>query len=123
MTKSRIWLGRALSAAPVLLLTVSAVMKVIQPTGFAEGMNHMGWPIGKAVGLAILELTCTAVYLVPRTSVLGAILLTGYLGGATATHVRVDDPFFLQPLLGAMLWGGLYLRDERLRALLPLVKQ
>lgn len=96
-------------------------MKVIQPAGFDEGMNHMGWQMGKVVGLAVLEMSCTVLYLVPRTSVLGAILLTGYLGGATATHVRVDDPYFIQPLLGAMLWGGLYFRDERLRALLPFV--
>lgn len=115
------WAAWGLSAAPVMLLTMSAMMKFVPPAGFDEGMKHMGWPMGKAVGLGMLELACTAVYLVPRTSVLGAILLTGYLGGATATHVRVDDPFFVQPLLGAMLWGGLYFRNERVRALLPLV--
>jgi hypothetical protein len=110
-----------MSAVPVLMLLVSAGMKFAQGPGLAEGFAHLGWPVSKAVGLGVLELVCTVVYLVPRTSVLGAILLTGYLGGATATHVRVDDAYFATPLLGALVWGGLYMRDERLRALLPFV--
>ena len=110
-----------MSAVPVLMLLVSAGMKLAQPPGLAEGFAHLGWPVSKAVGLGVLELVCTLIYLVPRTSVLGAILLTGYLGGATATHVRVDDAYFATPLLGALVWGGLYMRDERLRALLPFV--
>ena len=121
VSKTHLWIGRALSAGPLLLLFVSAAMKVVQPAGFDEGFAHLGWPMSKAVGLAVLEAACAVIYLIPRTSVLGAILLTGYLGGATATHVRVDDPYFATPLLGALLWGGLYLRDPRLQALLPLV--
>ena len=114
-------MSRALSAIPVFMLLMSATMKLVQPAGFDEGMAKMGWPLELAYGLAIVEIGCTVIYLIPRTAVLGAILLTGFLGGATATHVRVGDPFFIQPLLGAMLWGGLYLRDARLQALLPLV--
>jgi hypothetical protein len=110
-----------MSAVPVMMLLVSAGMKLAPAPGLAEGFAHWGWPMSKAVGLGLLELVCTLVYLVPRTSVLGAILLTGYLGGATATHVRVDDAYFATPLLGALVWGGLYMRDERLRALLPFV--
>ena len=115
------WASWAMSAVPVLMLLASAGMKLAQPAGLAEGFAHLGWPVSKAVGLGVLEIVCTIIYLVPRTSVLGAILLTAYLGGATATHVRVDDPYFATPLLGVLLWGGLYLRDERLRALLPFV--
>ncbi|MCC6537506.1 MAG: DoxX family protein [Bryobacterales bacterium] len=115
-----LWAGRILSILPVGLLTMSAVMKFVQPAGFADGMAHMGVPMPLAPALGVLELACTAIYLIPRTAVLGAILLTGYLGGAIMTHVRVGDPFILQFLLGAMLWGGLYFRDARVRALIPL---
>ncbi|MBI2690173.1 MAG: DoxX family protein [Acidobacteria bacterium] len=118
----RKWAGRALGAIPVLMMWMSAGMKFAQPPGLAEGFAHLGLPLSHALGLGLLEVTCTVVYLIPRTRVLGAILMTGFLGGATATHMRIGDPFFLQPLLGAMAWGGLYLRDERLRELLPLVK-
>lgn len=113
------WIGHILSILPCLLLLFSAAMKLLQPAGTAEGFAHLGVPLTQATGLGILELTCTAVYLVPRTSVLGAILLTGYLGGATVIHLRVGDPFFMQPLLGVLLWGGLFLREPRLRALIP----
>ncbi len=107
-----------MSAVPVLLMLMSAGMKVTRPAGFAEGFAHLGWPVELATGLAVLEVSCVVLYLVPRTALIGAILLTGYLGGATAAHVRVGDPFFVQPLLIAAAWGGLYLRDERARALL-----
>jgi hypothetical protein len=80
----------------------------------------LGYPESLARPLGIVELACTIIYLVPQTAVLGAILLTGYMGGAIATHVRVGDPYFVQIGMGVMLWLGLYLRDARLRALLPL---
>jgi hypothetical protein len=80
----------------------------------------MGFPLSLSSGLGILELSCTLLYVIPRTSVLGAILLTGYLGGATATTVRIGDPFYLPVLFGIMVWGGLFLRDPRLRSLIPL---
>ncbi len=118
---SKYKLGWALSILPCLLLLASGVMKFIQPTGFAEGFVHMGIPISHSVPLGILELTCTALYLFPRTAVLGAILLTGYMGGAIQTHVRVGDPFIAQFLFGVALWAGLYFREARIRALIPLI--
>ena len=119
----QIWIGRILSAVPVLMLFFSAAMKLAHPPALDEGFAHLELPISLALGLGILETACTVIYLIPRTSVLGAILLTGYLGGATLTHLRVGDPYFMQPLLGAMLWGGLYLRDSRLQALIPFVSR
>lgn len=89
----------------------------MKPVPVVEGFAHLGYPESLALGIGILELVCTVVYVIPRTSVLGAILLTGYLGGATATQVRVDDPFFAPIVL---VWGGLFLRDNRLRDFLPL---
>ena len=88
-----------------------------------EGFAHLGLPESLALGLGILELACAVVYVIPQTSVLGAILLTGYLGGATCTHLRVGDPFFMPVVIGALVWGGLFLRDPRLRALIPLRRQ
>jgi hypothetical protein len=116
------WIGHILSILPCLLLMFSAVMKLVQPPGTPEGFAHLGVPLTQATGLGILEIACTVIYLIPRTSVLGVILLTGYLGGATAIHLRVGDPFIMQPLLGVLLWGGLFLRDPRLRALIPITR-
>ena len=118
VSKKMVWAGRGLSALPVLTLIFSAGMKFMKPSGFEEGFAHLGYPTSLALGLGILELACTVVYVIPRTSVLGAILLTGYLGGATATHVRVGDPFFGPVIVGVLVWGGLFLRDARLRALI-----
>jgi hypothetical protein len=120
VSKKMLWIGRILSALPVLMLLFSAAMKFVQTPPVAEGFAHLGYPMSLALGLGILEIACTLLYVIPRTSVLGAILLTGYLGGAAATHVRVGDPFFMPILLGVLVWAGLYLRDVRLRALLPL---
>ena len=116
----RLWSGRIMSALPAFALFASGAMKLFKPPGIEEGFAHLGWPMSLATPLAILEIACTVLYLIPRTSVLGAILLTGYLGGAIATHVRVGDPFVIPALLGMMVWGGLYLRDPRLPALIPL---
>ena len=115
-----VWTGRVISALPVLGLLMSAVMKFVQPASMVEGFEHLGWKMDLAVALGILELGCTLVYVIPQTSVLGAILLTGYLGGATATHVRVGDAWFAPVIIGVLVWLGLFLRDARLRALLPL---
>ena len=84
-----VWAGRILSTLPVLMLLMSGVMKLLQPPDLVEGFAKLGWPVSVAVGLGIVELACTVLYAIPRTSVLGAILLTGYLGGAIATHVRI----------------------------------
>jgi hypothetical protein len=120
VSKKMLWTGRILSALPVLALLASAVMKFLKPTEVVEGFVNLGWPESLALALGILEIACTIIYAIPQTAVLGAILLTGYLGGAIATHVRIGDGFITPIVLGAMVWGGLYLRDERLRALLPL---
>src|SRR5712692_6665409 len=120
VSKKRLWAGRILSALPVLMLLFSGVMKLIKPAPVVQGFAHFGYPESLALCIGILELACTVVYVIPRTSVLGAILLTGYLGGATATHVRIGDPFFVPVGLGVLVWGGLFLRDDRLRALIPL---
>ena len=118
--KSSLWAGRILSALPVLFLLLDGVMKLVKPAFVVEATAQLGWPESVIVALGVVLIACTILYLIPRTAVLGAILLTGYLGGAVATHVRVGGPLFsiLMPvILGAMLWGGLYLRDERVRSL------
>ena len=118
--KSSLWAGRILSALPVLFLLLDGVMKVLKPAFVVEATVQLGYPESVIVALGLVLVACTIFYLIPRTAVLGAILLTGYLGGAVATHVRVGGPLFsiLMPvILGAMLWGGLYLRDERVRSL------
>ncbi|MBI1761978.1 MAG: DoxX family protein [Acidobacteria bacterium] len=115
-----LWGGYLLSILPALLLFFSAAMKLLKNPQAIQGFAQLGYPAHAATSIGILEAACTVLYLIPRTSVLGAILLAGYMGGATATHLRVGEPFFVQVLVGVLLWGGLYLRDERLRALLPL---
>ncbi len=115
-----LWAGRIVSAIPVLLLLLSAVMKLMKPPSVVQGFAHFGLPLNLAVKIGILELTCAVVYAIPRTCVLGAILMTAYLGGATVTNVRVGDSFIMTVVLGVLVWVGLFLRDERLRALVPL---
>jgi uncharacterized membrane protein YphA (DoxX/SURF4 family) len=109
-----------MSALPVLLLVFSAIMKFMKPPEVVDSFNHLGLPINLAFALGVLELGCTVVYLIPRTSVLGAILLTGYLGGATLTTLRVGDSYLMTVMVGVLIWGGLFLREPRLRALIPL---
>jgi uncharacterized membrane protein YphA (DoxX/SURF4 family) len=123
ISKLALWSGRILSALAILTLLMSAVMKFRKPASVVEGFAHLGWPESLALGLGILELTCTLIYVIPRTSILGAILLTGYLGGATATHVRIGDPFSAPIIVGVLVWGGLFLRDPRLRELIPLSRR
>jgi hypothetical protein len=118
-----LWAGRIISALPALFLLVDGVMKLIKPQEVVEVTVRLGYPESVILPLGIVLIACTIVYLIPRTSALGAILLTGYLGGAVATHVRVGENLFsvfFPIIFGALLWGGLYLRDERLRALISL---
>ena len=118
--KSSLWAGRILSALPVLFLLLDGIMKLVKPAFVVEATVQLGYRESVIIGLGVVLVACTILYLIPRTAVLGAILLTGYLGGAVATHVRVGGPLFsiLMPvILGAMLWGGLYLGDERVRSL------
>jgi len=124
LSKGRLWTGRIMSALPALFLFMDGVGKLVKPAPVVEGTVQLGYPESVLLGLGIVLLTCTSLYVIPRTAVLGAILLTGYLGGAVATHVRVGSPLFSHILfpvyIAVLIWGGLYLRDERLRALIPL---
>jgi DoxX-like family len=118
------WVGRVLSALPILGLTMSAGMKFAQPPQVVEMFTgKFGYHQEALVMLGVIELLCVVLYLIPQTAVLGAVVMTGYLGGAVATHVRVSDAFVIPLLLGVLAWGGLYFRDERVRNLLPLRKQ
>lgn len=118
--KSR-WTGRILSGLAVLFLLWDGAIKLMVLAPVAEAFVRLGYSVSLAVAIGILELTCLALYVIPRTSLLGAVLLTGFLGGAVATHVRVEDPLlthtFFPIYVGALVWGGLLLRDERVRAL------
>jgi len=115
-----------MSGLVVLFLLFDSAIKFAKPipAPVAEAFDHLGLPLNLAVKLGILLLCCNALYMIPRTSILGAILLTGYLGGAVVVHWRVGDPLFSHVLfptyMGALLWLGLYLRESRLRALIPL---
>src|SRR5688572_12244714 len=103
-----------------LVFLLSAAMKLKGGPELAQGMAHLGLPDSMHVPLAILEITCAVIYLIPATSILGAILLAGYLGGAICTHWRVGDPVFVQPVLGILLWFALWLREPRLKELIPI---
>jgi uncharacterized membrane protein YphA (DoxX/SURF4 family) len=121
--KWMVWVGWIISILPVLMLIMSGVMKFMLPEDAVKMFEHLGWDVNLAFALGIVELSCALIYLIPGTAVLGAVLLTGYLGGAVATHVRVGDPFFQKAIipiiLGILVWGGLWLRDGRVRALMP----
>jgi uncharacterized membrane protein YphA (DoxX/SURF4 family) len=113
------WAGWVITILPALSLIMSAVFKFMKPPEVLEGFTHLGWPDTLALALGIIELTCTILYLIPTTAVLGAILLTGYLGGAIATHVRIEEGFVAPVIIGILIWLGIYLREPRLRAILP----
>ena len=123
VSKGMFWAGWVMSALPALFLLVDGAMKLVKPEVVVKTTVELGYAETVILPLGVVLLACTILYLIPRTAVLGAVLLTGYLGGAVATHVRAGQgPFeILFPVLfGALLWGGLVLRDARLRALLPL---
>jgi DoxX-like protein len=122
VSKKALWAGYICSAAPVLMLLFSGVFTLIKPAPVVVEFGRLGYPEKLAIVIGIIELACTVLYMIPRTAVLGAILLTAYLGGATATHVRIGDPFFIPIVLGILIWLGLYFRDPRLRSLVPLTK-
>ena len=115
-----VWVGRVISILASLLFLMSAFFKLKDGPDVMKGIAHLGLPESMLVPLAILEISCVVIYLIPATSVLGAILLTGYIGGAICTHWRAGDPFIVQILLGVLVWLGLYLREDRLKALIPL---
>ena len=117
----KVWTARVLGALVILFLLVDGAGKVLRLAPYVEGTAKVGYPDGCLVPLGLVLLASTVLYAIPRTTVLGAILLTAYLGGATATHVRMGQPFLFPVVFGVIVWGCLYLRDERVRALLPLV--
>ena len=112
--------GWILSILPCLLLFMSAAFKFIQGPDFEKGVRLMGWEPSKMKTIGVIEIVCTILFLIPKTAMLGAILLAAYLGGAVATHVRVGDPFWAPMVAGVVLWLGLWLREPRLRELTPL---
>lgn len=120
------WAGWVVSGLVTLFLTFDAVLKFTHIPAVSEAFAKLGFPASLAVPIGVLLLACTALYAIPRTAVLGAVLLTGYLGGAISIHLRVGDPLFSYVLVpayfGALLWGGIFLREPRLRELLPLRK-
>ena len=115
-----VWTGRVISILVSLVFLMSGFMKLKGGPEVTEGMAHLGLSESMMIPLAILELSCVALYLIPPTSVLGAVLLTGYMGGAICTHWRAGDVFIGPIVIGLVIWLGLYLREPRLRALLPL---
>ena len=122
VSRKMLWAGRIMSALPVLMLLFSASMKLAKPPMVVEGLVKSGIPEHLALPIGLLELACTILYIIPQTAVLGAILLTGYLGGAIMTHLRVGEAWIGPAVFGVFIWGGLFLRDPRLRALIPLRK-
>jgi hypothetical protein len=125
--KRRLVAGYVLTALVALFLTFDTIIKVLRLAPAVQGTTELGYPADTVLWIGIIELVCLGLYLVPRTSVLGALLLTGYLGGAIATHVRVGSPLLSHTLfpiyVALMLWGGLYLRETRLRELVPFRRQ
>lgn len=119
-TPASVWVGRVLSSIAILFLSFDLVVKLLLLPQAVDGTVQLGYPADVIRPLGILQLVLLVLYLVPRTSLLGAVLWTGYLGGAVATHVRLGNPLFTHILfpvyVGALLWGGLWLRDQRARA-------
>jgi DoxX-like family len=123
-SRKTIWAGRAISTVVTLFMLLDAGMKILNTSPSVEGTVHLGYPQNLVFEIGILLLTCTVLYIIPWTCVLGAILLTGYLGGAVASQLRIGEPLFSHVLfpvyIGILAWGGIYVREPKLRALIPL---
>lgn len=119
-SKKTLWIGRTLSTLAVLVFVLTLTFGFLKPDVAAQGFAHYNFREGAGIRIMIVEIACVVLYVIPSTSILGAILLAAYLGGATATHFRVGEPFYLPVGVGILLWLGLYLREPRLRALVPL---
>jgi uncharacterized membrane protein (UPF0182 family) len=121
VSKASLWAGRSVSTLIAAFMVFDGVMKVMKLAPAVEGTVRLGYPVSLIVAIGVVCLVCAVLYAIPRTSILGATLLTGYFGGAAATQVRVENPWFLFPVvLGVLAWLGLFLRDDRLRLLVPL---
>jgi uncharacterized membrane protein YphA (DoxX/SURF4 family) len=116
------WIGRVISVLMTLVFIMSAVMKLKGGAEVTEGLGKMGFTESILLPLALIELTCAVLYLIPQTAVLGAVLLAGYMGGTIVTHWRVGDLFYQQVIMGLLIWLGIWLREPRLRAILPFRK-
>ena len=121
-SKGMLWTGWVITSLCVLFLIVDGGMKAIKSIPSMEGSVQLGWPENLVQGAGLILLACTALYLIPRTAILGAILLTGYLGGATAIMVRTNTPYLFPIVFGVFVWVGIFLRNEKLRTLIPLKK-
>ena len=121
-SRKRLWAGRIISGLAVAFLTFDAAVKLTQSAPALEATGQLGWQASSVLVIGLIEAVCLIAYLVPRTAVLGALLWTGYLGGAIATQLRIGNPLFSHTLfpiyVAALIWGGLYLRDRRVRALI-----
>ena len=120
-SKGKARAGRILSGLAIAFMLFDGIMKLVKPAAVVKGTVELGYPESTITGIGVVLLACTLIHLIPRTSILGAVLLTGYLGGAVASNVRIGNPLFSHVLfpvyVAAMIWGGLYLRDARLRTL------
>jgi hypothetical protein len=121
---SLLWTARVLSSLVILFMLFDATLHILKPAPVVDAFARLGYPLSASVGIGILELLCVVAYAIPRTGPLGAVLLTAVLGGAVSTHVRAGSPAFeayiFPAILGAMIWGGIWLRDSRVRAILPI---
>jgi hypothetical protein len=121
VSRGMLWTGRVITALVGLFLLFDCTVKLMKAPSAVQGTVQLGYPESTVVPIGMVLLACLAFYIIPRTSILGAILLTGYLGGATATMVRAGSPWILFPvLIGMLVWAGLYFRDDQVRALIPL---
>jgi hypothetical protein len=122
ISNARLWTARGLSALTILFMIFDGVIHLMKPVPVVEAFSKLGFPLGTSTGIGVTELVCTVLYGLPRTAVIGAVLLTGVYGGAMAAHFRIADPFFdtyiFPTLLGALTWGGLLLRDQALQTVL-----
>ena len=122
VSKAALWTGRIINILCLLFLAFDAVMKIIKESHSIEGSAKLGWPVHLVQPLGIVLLICTIIFAIPRTAILGAILITAYLGGAVAIMVRVEEPFFFPVIFGILIWVGLYLRNGKVRSFIPLLK-
>ncbi len=121
-TSAQVWTGRVIGGLAAAFLLFDGIAKVVRFAPYVEGTVKAGFSDGSVVPIGAVLLACTVLYIVPRTAVLGGLLLTAYLGGATATHVRLGQPFVFPVVFGVLVWASLLLRDQRLRSLLPFVR-
>jgi hypothetical protein len=122
-SKRMLWTGRVLSGLMALFFVLDGVGHLMKPAPVVEAFARLGYPLSASVGIGLLALICTAIYVTPRTSVLGAVLLTGYMGGAVSTHVRAGSSLFetiFPVIFGVLIWMGIFMRDAQLRQLIPL---